>query len=103
MSGQMELPGVGKATTCQVATHHTPRPRRWVWHHIQPLTCGGITEPGNLAQLCDNCHYGIHQLMWDMAHGVNPGAASPGQKRIASEGYARCVAAGTVANIPQEG
>src|SRR4029077_1447055 len=57
------LKGVGVASYCQCAADHTPKPLRFVWHHILPVTCGGKSVPANLVMACDNCHYAIHSLM----------------------------------------
>lgn len=99
-----ELPGVGKATRCQLGS--TPRahiPRRFVWHHILPQACGGKTEPGNLAQVCDSCHYAVHDLMWLLAQGQAPaGAYTKAQMALAEQGYSEAVAAGTAGHMPKE-
>ena len=102
----LEVPGLGRATACAVAAHHRPRPLRFVWHHVLPQTCGGLTEPANLEQLCDSCHYGVHALLWYAAQhaGAFPGrVGTPAQRAIATRGYTAAVTAGTVASIPDEG
>lgn len=99
------LPNVGYATRCEVVDKHWPRPLRYVWHHILPQQAGGPTTPTNLAQLCDNCHYAVHHLMWMLKEGA---AIPGGMKRsrryhLALQGYQAAVAAGTVDRIPNEG
>lgn len=95
---------MGKATTCQVAKYHQPRPVRFVWHHIQPQEAGGQTVPENLVQLCDSCHYTVHHLLYQLYKtGELPVEAPYKARDLAREGYARCVAAGTQAKIPNEG
>jgi hypothetical protein len=101
-----ELPGVGVAATCAILApaSHRPVPLRFVWHHVQPHEAGGQTIPANLIQLCDSCHYSIHRLMWNLARSL-PQPAAPNRKQLAlaTLGYVACVAAGTVAQIPNEG
>ena len=99
------LPETGTATACQLG-HHRPLPLRFVWHHIQPQVCGGLTVPSNLASLCDNCHYAVHALLWNLK--VNAGSflsigGSNGQRALAGAGYAAALKAGTVDKIPNEG
>ena len=105
MAGLTELPGVGKATHCQLSVQWGPHPaRRYVWHHILPQACGGLTTPANLAQLCDSCHYAVHDLMWLMANGT-PRPAPPrtaAQLKLAKRGYDEAVAAGTAGKMPKE-
>lgn len=88
---------------CEVSSYHSPVPLRYVWHHIQPEAAGGATEVNNLAGLCDSCHYSIHRLMWNLAHGITNPKVPRKQLTIATDGYNRCVAAGTVDKIPNEG
>jgi hypothetical protein len=99
-----ELPEVGKASRCQLSVQAGPHPaRRFVWHHILPQACGGQAEPANLAQLCDSCHYAVHDLMWELAQGATP--AKPwtrAQLALALQGYRAAVAAGTVSRMPKE-
>jgi len=104
VSGHEFLDGVGKATMCTAAKYHSPHPLRFVWHHIQPEAAGGLTHPGNLAELCDSCHYSTHILLWQIANGglVVPRPCA-GQLKLAQQGFALCEAAGTVAQIPNEG
>lgn len=96
-----------KAIRCQLSrTWHRPRPLRYVLHHIQPKTCGGPSVPANLANLCDNCHYTVHAIMAALRDGDGSAARRMGnraQRRLAWEGYRRCLVAGTVARIPDEG
>lgn len=103
MTALTEVNGV-KAEKCQAGDqlrHHTAL--RFVWHHILPQVCGGKTETANLAELCDNCHYAVHELMWNMAHGAPiPKAATDAQFGLAREGFDLAVAAGTVSKIPRE-
>lgn len=106
MTAQTSLPGYGKAIGCAVslARSHRPIPVRFVWHHIQPKEAGGPTAAYNLVQLCDNCHYTIHRLMWMMRQGttiLKP--VNREQLRLAKTGFAYCEAAGTVGKIPNEG
>lgn len=112
-----KLAGFGTATTCSVSppTAHVPVPVRFVWHHIMPLETGGQTVASNLVQICDNCHYTIHRLMWYMrlqylGIALTPDQAAllkkpPRQKQLAlaTQGYEGALAAGTVAKIPNEG
>ena len=102
--GAATLPGIGKAGTCEITADHGPKPRRYVWHHIQPEACGGHTTLTNLAQLCDNCHYSVHILLWQIANGgVTMARPNKAQLSIARIGYDLCVQAGTTALIPKEG
>ncbi|MGV0042001.1 HNH endonuclease [Mycobacterium colombiense] len=87
---------------------HTPKPLRYVWHHVLPRVCGGQTVPANLASVCDVCHYGIHVLLHELAK--NGGKlvdhwhlGGTGRYEIALRGYQAAVAAGTVSKIPNEG
>lgn len=100
-----DLTALPHADHCEVAatTAHRPQPLRFVTHHIQPQEAGGPSEPGNYAQLCDSCHYTIHRLMWYMRQGTALPKVHRNQLKLAQEGYDRCVAAGTVSKIPNEG
>lgn len=104
MAGLVELPGVGKATRCELGNPpRTHVPRRFVWHHILPQACGGKTEAGNLAQVCDSCHYAVHDLMWWLAQGQAPARPWTGpQMALAEQGYQAAVAAGTAGHMPKE-
>lgn len=104
MSALTELPEVGKATSCTVASSHQPIPFRYVWHHIFPEECGGTGDPANLVSLCDNCRVAVQLIMWWLANGGIPAAVKPSAKRLAlaREGYAEAVAAGTEGKIPKE-
>lgn len=106
---------VGTAGSCTVTRTHQPEPVRFVWHHVQPKEAGGQTVASNLVEICDNCHYTIHRLMWIMASQSLGRPVTPDQlgmlarppRRvqlgIAKEGFAACQAAGTVPQIPNEG
>jgi hypothetical protein len=100
---------LGPATQCQAAHTHEPRPMRHVWHHILPQVCGGQTQPENLAELCDSCHYAVHALMYALvaADGDEAKAwgrhGAAGQRALAAQGYRLAVATGTTAKIPDEG
>lgn len=103
MSAVTTLPGAGKATRCELARYHRPVPLRFVWHHILPEACGGLTQTGNLAQVCDSCHYSVHILMWQLAHpGGSTLKGTRAQAALARQGYDQAVAAGTAAKIPKE-
>ncbi len=93
-----------KASRCTASGSHSPMPLRFVWHHIQPHEAGGPTEPGNLVELCDSCHYSVHRLLWQMARGL-PVEHAPrvAMLRLATAGYTACMAAGTTGQIPDEG
>lgn len=115
MSALLVSPDGTAASTCVASGSHSPVPLRFVWHHVQPQEAGGTTVPSNLVQVCDSCHYTIHRLMWVMrlialsepvtdtqrAYITNPPRAA--QLKLAGQGYEACVAAGTVAHIPNEG
>jgi hypothetical protein len=114
MSALLEFAGA-PATKCVASGTHIPRPLRFVWHHVQPHEAGGPTEAANLVELCDTCHYSIHRILWVMrlmGLGQVPTAEQHdeytypprmAQKALAERGYEACVAAGTVAQIPNEG
>jgi len=103
------------ANKCVASGAHDPAPLRFVWHHIQPQEAGGQTTADNLIEICDSCHYTIHRLMWYMrllwvgetlnlleqAQLAHPPRRA--QLMYADQGYAACVAAGTVSDIPNEG
>ena len=100
------LAGVGLAVSCSISANHTPAPLRYVWHHILPRTCGGQTVTSNLVSVCDTCHYAIHALLYQLKV---TGKIKPNRRnnklrmKYAQQGYDAAVAAGTVANIPNEG
>lgn len=96
--------GLGRAATCGCVAHHTPRPARFIWHHVLPKVCGGQTTPANLVSICDNAHYAIHVLLWQMREngGKPAGRHNAYHLAIARQGYDRAVAAGTVGQIPKE-
>lgn len=115
MSALLEVPGLGKATTCAASGSHSPEPLRFVWHHIQPQEAGGPTTPENTAQLCDGCHYSVHRLLWLLRCTALGQSLTAGQQaeldhpprraqlELAQRGFAACQAAGTVSLIPDEG
>ncbi len=87
-----------------------PAPMRYVWHHVLPQrlpqTCGGLTVAANLVELCDNCHFGVHALLYQMKiNGVVTPSPINNKARVAlaARGYQAAVAAGTVDKIPNEG
>lgn len=96
-----------QATSCAVAANHSPTAVRFVWHHILPQACGGRTVQENLVNVCDNCHYAIHAILYDLK--VNAKITKPAWRRnkrrvqYAQQGYQAAVAAGTVDKIPNEG
>ncbi len=104
-----------KAVQCDASGTHIPVPLRYVWHHVQPHEAGGPTTDANLVQVCDSCHYTIHQILWVMAQislgkpvtdtqrGYITHPPRKAQLALAGQGYDRCLAAGTVAQIPNEG
>jgi len=95
-----------RVSQCAGAGIHHPRPLRYVAHHILPQVCGGKTEPGNIASLCDSCHYSVHALLWILKQGGAGFKLTTGtrqQRALAQQGYAAAVAAGTVDHIPDEG
>jgi hypothetical protein len=98
-----EVPNAPKATTCVITKAHRPQPLRFITHHVQPKEAGGISEPENYVELCDSCHYTIHRLMWYMRNGTPLPKVYRKQLEIATTGYNKCVAAGTVDQIPNEG
>jgi hypothetical protein len=106
MSALEVVAGMGRARACAVSNSHTPGPLRYVWHHIQPQCCGGPTSVANCVSLCDSCHYAVHALLFQLK---TNGKITPNRRNnktriaIAQQGYDACVAAGTVASIPNEG
>ena len=107
--GNVFLPSFGTANKCEISQHHTPVPLRYVWHHILPQTCGGKTIAANLIEVCDNCHYGIHALLYSMK--LNNGKVDSkyshliGSQRynVAKAGYQAALDTNTVSQIPNEG
>lgn len=109
------VPGVGQAVLCSISKSHSPRPVRFVWHHVQPKEAGGATTAANLVEVCDNCHYTIHRLMWYLRQQHLGQPLSPDQLVLltrpprrnhlmyAHQGFAACLQAGTVQQIPNEG
>lgn len=116
MSAALEIPGFPKPTSCMVSPRHVPTAVRFVLHHIQPQEAGGPTVEANLANLCDNCHYTVHRILFVMAcqYLNKPIPADyqsdlltkpprKAQLTLAKQGFDACVAAGTVDKIPNEG
>lgn len=104
MTSEETLPGVGQATKCLALStiSHRPMPLRFVWHHILPQVCGGKTEPGNLVELCDSCHYTVHILLYSLAQGKKLKVGTIAQKKFANQGYEAALSAGTEHLIPKE-
>ena len=97
------LEGIGHADHCQISVTHRPRTLRYIWHHILPQVCGGLTQLTNLASLCDSCHYTIHILMRNYANNqVRPHKINQEQARLAYRGYTEALTAGTANLIPKE-
>lgn len=91
------------ADHCSVAVVHSPKPRRFVLHHKLPQVCGGKSVADNLIPVCDNCHYAIHIIMWNMVHGgMITGRITHDQLKYAQQGYDLAKAAGTEASMPKE-
>ena len=100
------IKGIGHASECAVSKAHRPAPMRFVWHHILPQACGGLSVTTNLVALCDNCHYAVHVLLYQLK--INGAVtASPVNNRarvvIALQGYRAAQAAGVIDKIPNEG
>jgi hypothetical protein len=105
MSAVEFLPDLGKASTCSAYGVHRPVPLRFVWHHVLPQVCGGLTVTANLSQVCDSCHYSIHILMWHIAQGSTVAelpAHTRNQLALALRGYQQALANGTAFKIPKE-
>lgn len=104
-----------RATQCQGSATHSPRPMRFAWHHIQPQAAGGQTATGNVVPLCDSCHMSTHALLWILAQKHQGTTLTPAWQyaldhpprrellKLALTGLNRCILAGTVADIPNEG
>jgi hypothetical protein len=115
MIAQTTLPGLGTADHCVASGSHDPRPTRFVWHHLQPKECGGATNLDNCIPVCDTCHYTIHRILYALAFQAlgTPFRAlyqdllikPPRRLQLgfATIGFARCVAAETADQIPNEG
>lgn len=105
MSGALYLAVVGHATNCANPVAHSPRPSRFVWHHVLPQIAGGQTVASNLVSLCDNCHYSTHALMYEMRlhEGVIKTRRSVKLRELAYAGYQAARTAGTVGKLPDEG
>jgi hypothetical protein len=100
--------GIGHATHCQLFARHSPQPLRYVWHHILPQACGGLTKTSNLASLCDSCHYAVHALLYDLRKHDGklvsfPRFENTPRGRLARQGYEQAKTLGTVDKIPAEG
>lgn len=113
LAEQAAVEALPKAVDCILASYHRPKVTRFVNHHIQPQAAGGLTEPDNIAQLCDNCHMTVHVVMWVlrtvcagmMASTADLGSVPIGtrkQKELGRIGYNKCVLAGTWTRIPKE-
>lgn len=107
VGGVERLSGVGKASTCVLYGSHNPVPLRFVWHHILPQSCGGKTTRSNLVSVCDNCHYGIHELLWDLK--LNGGMfvqyqnfANTPRAKYAIQGYTAALAMDRIGDIPKQ-
>jgi hypothetical protein len=108
LGGQEFIAGIGRAATCTCYKKHTPGALRFVWHHILPAACGGKPTVDNLVEVCDNCHYAIHALLYDLK--VNNGKfvryvkfAKTSRGKYATMGWLAAVALGTQDKIPSEG
>ena len=100
----VEYQGV-KASACSNTVEHRPRPKRFVWHHVLPLVCGGKTQARNLVQLCDNCHYSVHIGLWTLqfAHDTfRTLYLSKDLANYAAVGWNAALIAGTANLIPKE-
>lgn len=107
MSGLLVFEGV-PASECTGAGSHQPRPLRFIYHHLLVQAAGGQTNTSNLVQLCDLCHYAVHDLLWVLARDNGSAAAwkrygTAEQRSYAQQGYDLAVQAGTVSSIPNEG
>jgi hypothetical protein len=101
--GPVTLAGYGTADHCDAYGEHRPRPLRFVWHHVLPQACGGATVADNLVQLCDTCHYAIHELLWRLKKGEEwHRDGVRGQREIAQRGWDAAVQVGTQDLIPHE-
>lgn len=106
MHAHTSIAGVGKAQSCAISTSHRPMPLRYVWHHILPQACGGLSVITNLVSLCDSCHFAVHVLLYQCkVNGVvTPDSRNNGKRiALAQQGYLLAVAGGTVGKIPNEG
>lgn len=106
MSGREWNSLLGKAKTCQCVARHSPAPARYVWHHVLPQVCGGVTTQSNLVSVCDNAHYAIHKLMYAMLvkdqHTINRIGRNDFFMKMAVSGYGLAVERGTESKIPKE-
>lgn len=108
MSGVLTLPGLGPATHCTAYNDHRPRPLRFVWHHLLPETCGGASDLTNVVQVCDSCHYAIHDLLWVLKTSAGDpkvwGRYGADQQRAyALRGWQLAAKVGMTDRIPNEG
>jgi hypothetical protein len=115
MIARTTIPGLGTATQCVASGSHAPDPSRYVWHHVQPESCGGPTNRGNCIETCDSCHYTIHRMLYAMARATLMLPIPPtyipllehpprrAQLMYAKLGYDRCNDAGTLTKVPNEG
>jgi hypothetical protein len=96
-----------RATKCEAARYHRPKPYRFVIHHVLPQVCGGKSTLDNTVGLDDSCHYTIHAILWELKKNggrldlVKIGTRK--QRDLAVRGYLAAVEAGTVDKIPDEG
>lgn len=107
MSALTFIEGVGPASKCDACglKQHAPVPARYVWHHILPKTCGGLSGSVNLVESCDTGHYAIHDLMWRLANApdsIKGRRYTRRQRDLAARGYREAMAAGTAGKIPRE-
>lgn len=77
------------ATRCQVSGYHAPTPSRYVHHHIWPLGFDGPNVPENRVEACDNCHYGIHEVLDLLRAGLPVKGYPRGVVKWAAEGWRR--------------
>jgi hypothetical protein len=102
------------ATRCTAYGSHRPEPARFVRHHLLPEALGGATDALNLVDVCDSCHYAIHELLymlkrsagdesvWRIA-GTTGSHGSLAQRDYARRGWRLAFAAGVQDRIPNEG
>ncbi len=87
---------------CEARRFHSPRPSRFIWHHIHPAGIGGPNTAGNRVGLCDTEHYAVHDLLdLYLAADARPPwrvrrRFGRGVQRLAAEGYRRIVAARSI-------
>ena len=100
-TNQIVFQGV-KAYECVITPNHYPIPGRFVFHHVLPKVCGGKTEAANLVQVCDNCHYTIHRIMWALAHNLTVVRVNRKQMALARRGITEATLLGTLDLMPDE-